>query len=142
MVGIVDDERDRLRRVPGSLEHVKAHARTELDRVSGCDPPRRVLGLAALAVNDLGADAVAQLEMAGDEVRMEVREDRVSDPQTVRGGIGQVLIDVTLGVDDSSHPAALVRHEVGRVGEATEVVLLEDHLSKCRGGACSALGAI
>ena len=44
-------------------------------------------------------------------------------------GLLDVLVDVALGVDDGSDPGALVRDQVRRVGQAAEVVLLEDHRS-------------
>jgi hypothetical protein len=59
-------------------------------------------------------------------------EQDVANAHPEAAGVIQVLVDVALGVDDRGRPTLLVRHEVGRVGEAAEVVLLEDHVSPRR----------
>ncbi len=59
---------------------------------------------------------------------MKVRQEHVPDLDPQPPCVVQVLIDVALGIDDRGLPALLVRHEIGRVGEAPEVVLPEDHV--------------
>ena len=43
------------------------------------------------------AGAIAQLEMPGDEVGVEVREEHVADRETMLSGEREVLVDVALG---------------------------------------------
>ena len=47
-----------------------------------------------------GAATVAQFQMAGDEIGVEVGEKDVTDPEAKFVGVGQVLLDNALGVDD------------------------------------------
>ena len=87
----------------------------------------RVLGLGPRAEVDRRARAVAQLEVAGEEVGVEVRQDDVLDPAAEPLGVREVLVDVALRVDHGGDAAALVGDEVGGMSEAAEVVLLQDH---------------
>ena len=87
--------------------------------------------------------AVAQLEMAGDEVRVEVGQEHVGDPAAERVRVLDVLLDVALRIDDHGRAARLVGDQIARVRETPEVVLLEDHRCPGRyaawrcGGVCS-----
>ena len=69
-------------------------------RVAVGERRERVLGLRRRAEIDRGADAIAQLEMAGDEVGVEVRQEDVRDAQAVLVGEREVLVDVALRIDD------------------------------------------
>ena len=60
----------------------------------------RELGLGAGAERDGGAGGIGQLQVPGQEVGVEVRLDDPLDGQPVGGGVGEVLADVALGVDD------------------------------------------
>ena len=60
----------------------------------------RVLGLRRAPRWIVGAGPVAQLQVAGDEVGVEVRQEHVADPAAEPVGVVQVLLDVALGVDD------------------------------------------
>src|SRR5262249_21161101 len=81
---------------------------------------------------DRGAGAVAQLEMTGDEVGVEVGEEDVRDAQAVRVGEGQVLIDVALRGDDGCGAGLLVADQVRRVREAIQIELVEDHVRRSK----------
>ncbi len=70
---------------------------------------------------------VAQLEVARQEVGVEMREDDMLDPETEPAGIGEVAVDVALRVDHRGETALLVADEIGGMCKAAEVVLLEDH---------------
>jgi len=65
--------------------------------------------------------------VAGNEVRVEVRQEDVPDAQTVLGGKRQVLIHVTLRIDDGSGVCLLVADQIRRVREAIQIELLQDH---------------
>ncbi len=88
-----------------------------------------VLGRGGSAEVDGGVAAIAELEMAGDEVGMEVREEDVADVQAESVSVVDVLLDVALRVDDDGRVAGFVADEIGGVREAAEVVLFEDHRS-------------
>ena len=96
---VVDQDRDRLRRVAGRLERDEPYL-PEVDRVAVGERRERVLGLGARAKVDPRAHAVAQLEVSGEKVCVEVREHDVLDPAAEALGVGEVLVDVALRVDD------------------------------------------
>src|SRR5262249_25525338 len=77
---------------------------------------------------DPGPHAVAQLQVARQEVGMEVREENVLDPAAELLDVGDVLVDVSLRIDDRRDPGLLVGHEVRSVSQAAEVVLLQYHV--------------
>ena len=83
--------------------------------------------LADCAEVDRRAETVAKLEMAGDEVRVEVRQEDVLDLEAVLAGEREIPIDVALRIDDGRHTRLLVTDEVRRVGETAEVELLKNH---------------
>ena len=65
--------------------------------------------------------------MAGNEVRVEVREKDVRDAEMMIRSERQVLIDVTLRIDDGRRPRVLVPDEIRRMREAIQIELFEDH---------------
>ena len=147
-IGIVDDQRDRLGRVTRRLERLQPHP-AEIDDVAVVERRERVLRLRGRAQIDRRAGAIAQLEVAGNEVGVEVREEDVLDPQAMLGGEREVLIDVTLRVDDGRRARLLVADQIRGVREAIQIELLEDHRSvlacrarvplfRCRAGGRSA----
>ena len=70
---------------------------------------------------------IAKFEVSGEEVSVEVGEKGMSDSESEFLGVDQVLVDVALGIDDDGGTALLVSEQVGGVGQAAEIVLLEDH---------------
>ncbi len=76
---------------------------------------------------DFRADAIAQLQMPGDEIGVEMREEYVLDLERVLGGKGDVLVGVALRVNDGCRACRLVSDEVGSVRQARQIELLEDH---------------
>ena len=85
------------------------------------------LGLGDRRVGDRGAGGGGQLEVAGQEVGVEVGLDHELDRQPLGLGVGEVLGDVALRVDDDGAPGRLVADQVRRVREAVQVVLVEQH---------------
>jgi hypothetical protein len=71
--------------------------------------------------------AIAQLEMAGDEVGMEVREKDMPDPEAFPGGIVKILSDVALRIHNGRDFRFLVGDQVRCVRETAEVVLFKNH---------------
>lgn len=147
VVGVlVHEDADGLGGVPGRLHDLQGDV-TEGDPLALGERADRVLGLGPSAVSDPGAGLVRHLQVAGDEVRMEVRVDHADHREAVRGGVGQVLGDVPARVDDHRLARALVGNHVRRLGEAVEVVLVEEHgnpfIEECapRGG-CEGVGPL
>ena len=62
---------------------------------------------------------------------MKVGEEDVRDAQAVLGGEREVLLDVALRIDDRRGLRLLVADQIGRVREAIQIELLEDHRRRC-----------
>ncbi len=95
----------------GCLERREANL-AELDDIPVGERREPVLGLRRRAQIDGGASPVAQFQMAGNEVGVKVREEHVRDAQAVLLGIGNILVDVALGVDDGSGMRPFVADEI------------------------------
>src|SRR4029077_8049776 len=83
-----------------SRQDLKAQPR-EVQRIAVLHGGEGVFRLGAGSQMDGGAAAVAQLQVAGDEVGVEVGEEDVSDLQPEFFGVRQVLLNVALRVDDN-----------------------------------------
>ena len=119
-------DRDPLGRVTGGLEDGEAGV-ARLDHVALVQRADVVLGGSAGAQADPRADALPQLEVAGYEIRVEVgQEDGLDRRAQLVGGV-EVLLDVPPRIDDDGAAARLVDDDVGRLGEAAEIELLDDH---------------
>ena len=76
---------------------------------------------------DRRAGPVAQLQVAGDEIGVKVRQDDMPNLEAVCAGKGEVLVDVALGIDDDRGVRRLVADEIRGVRQTSEVELLQDH---------------
>ena len=56
----------------------------------------------------------------------------LADLEAESFGVRQILLDVALRVDDDGGRTGLVSEKIGGVGEAAQVVLLEEHAPNCR----------
>jgi hypothetical protein len=65
--------------------------------------------------------------MPCEKVGVKVRQKDVADMDAEPLGIVQILLDITLWVDDDGGMAGLVGQQVRGVGETAEIVLLEEH---------------
>jgi hypothetical protein len=86
-----------------------------------------VLGPGPTAQVDLGTGAIAQLQMAGQEVGVEVGQEHVFDLKPELFSILHILIDVALRIDDSRRSRLFVTDQVRGMGQASQVVLLQNH---------------
>src|SRR5690349_7564717 len=107
----------------GSFQRLQANF-DELNSFSIFQRRERVFRFGSGAEINFGADAITEFEMACDEIGVEVRQEDVLDVKFVLGGEREVLIDVSLGVDDGGLAGCFVADEVRGVGEAAEVELL------------------
>ena len=82
------------------------------------------------AVDDLGAGAAGQLEVARQEVGVEVRLDHVLDAQLLGRCVVHVLVDVAARVDDDGPARRPVPDQVGGLRQAPEVVLAEEQRAR------------
>ncbi len=83
-----------------------------------------VFGFGQAAVSDPRSGGGGELEVAGDEVGVEVGVDHPGDGQVIRGRVGEVFGDVAARVDDDCLAGRFITNQVGAVGQASEVVLL------------------
>ena len=107
-----------------------------------CSGDERVLGLRLGAQVDGRAGPIAQLEVAGEEVGVQVRQEHVRDAQAVLAREREVLLDVALRIDDGGHAGVLVADEIRRVRETVQIELLEDHAAAPRGPAVVQCGSL
>ena len=111
---------------PGVSSTCEAQPR-ELERIAVLHRHEGVFRLGARAEMDGCAATVAQFQMAGDKVGVEMGEKDVADLEAKFLGVGQVLLNIALGVDDDRGRTGLVAQQVGGVGEAAQIVLFQDH---------------
>ena len=78
--------------------------------------------------------------MAGHEVRVKVSEKDVADPEAKFLGVGEILLDIALGVDDDGGRAGLVSEQIRSVGQAAQVVLFKNHSHLTAPGGTRLLG--
>jgi hypothetical protein len=76
---------------------------------------------------DFGAACGRHLQVAGEEVGVEVGFDDGVDDEAAGSGVLEIPRDVALRVDDDRPSGGLVTDQVGGVRQAAEEVLLEDH---------------
>lgn len=121
-----DHDRDRLGGVPRRV------ADLQLDLAQG-EPLAVLQGLGGevrrghVAVGDDGAGGGGQLEVTGQEVGVEVGLEDPLDGEAGGLGVGDVLGDVALGIDDDGPAGRLVADQVAVEGQAAQLVLAEEH---------------
>jgi len=128
---VVDEQRNRFDRMPRRFENLDPD-RSEIDRGAIPDGLEFIFGNRLPAEADGGAHAVAQFEMTRDEIGVKVRQEDVHDAEVVIRRKRQVLIDVTLRIDDGGRAAFFVGNDVRRMREAVQIKLFEDHVSIMR----------
>ncbi len=126
LLEIEDQNRNRLDGVAGSFEDLEAQSR-KLQRIAVLHRHERIFRLSAGAEIDGRAATVPQFQMAGHEIGVKVGQEDVADLQAEFLGIGQVLLDIALRVDDDRGRAGLVSDQIGSVCQATQIVLFQDH---------------
>ena len=110
----------------GSFEDLETKA-GELEGVAIFHGDEFVFGLGLCAEADVCAAVVAEFEVPGEKVGVEVSEEDVADLNAELCGIVEVLLDVALWVDHDCGCAGFVGDEVGGVRETAQVVLFEEH---------------
>ena len=72
----------------------------------------RELGVGSLPITDRRAGLVGELEVAGDEIGVEVSLDDALDRQLFMNRVGEVSGDVALRIDDDGATGGLVADQV------------------------------
>jgi hypothetical protein len=108
------------------LECLEAHTAKRED-VPILKGPEGVLSLCAGAQADGGADTVAQFQVPGQKIGMEVGEEHVPNLHIVLFGITQILRDVPLRVDDNGSTSGFVSNKIRGMRQTTKIILLQDH---------------
>jgi len=130
VVVYVHDKGNRFRGVPGRLQRLDAHV-AEIDDAAVANRRERVFGVGGAAEIDRGAGAVTQLEVAGNEIGVEVGQKDMGDAQAVIRSERQVLIDVALRIDDRGQGTPLIANKVRCVRQAVQIELSQDHRRAC-----------
>jgi hypothetical protein len=121
-----DLDADGLPGVTRSFHDLERHL-AERDAFAVGEVADRVLGVGAPPVTDPRAGRLGQLEVAGEEVGVDVCVDHADDAELLFPGVGEVLGDVAARVDNDRSAGGPVADQVGRMGQAVQVVLREDH---------------
>jgi len=125
---VVYDERNRLDCVARRLQNFDANG-SKIDHRAVAHRFEPVFGNGFSSQTDGRANAVAQLEVARNEVGVKMRQEHINNAQVVLRCECQILIDVTLRVDNGRDTTLLVGNDVGGVREAVQVELLENHVT-------------
>jgi len=125
---VVHEQRNRFDRMPRRFQSLDPD-RSEIDHRAVANRLEFIFRDRFPTEADDRAHAVAQLEVAGNEIRVEVRQEDVRDTKVVIGRERQILIDVALRIDDSRGTALLISNDVRGVCETVEIKLLEEHMS-------------
>ena len=123
---LVHHDADRLRRVTRRGEDLEGDL-AEHEPLPVVQRLDRELDVGALAVGDDGAGRRGQLEVAAEEVGVDVGLDHPLDRQPLGGCLLEVHVDVAPRIDDHGATRRLVTDQVRGVREARQVVLREDH---------------
>src|ERR1700719_1732552 len=120
---------DRLGSVAGRLQNFQANA-SEFQNVAVVKRGERVPGFGRRAKINRCAYAVAQLQMPGDEIGVQMGQKYVFDLESVLSSKRNVLVGIALGVDDGSRRGGLVTDNVRSVRQAREIKLLKEHAAQ------------
>src|SRR6202021_2786816 len=90
---IVNDDGDRFRSVARRFQHLQAYA-SEFERFAVAKRSKRIRRFSRGAQVDSCARSIAQLQMPGDKIGVEMRQKYVLDLEPVLGGKRNVLVRV------------------------------------------------
>ena len=108
------------------FQHLQAHA-PEFDNFAIAQGSKRVRRFRRGAEINRGALAIAQFQMPGDKIGVEMGQEHVLNFESVLGGKRDVLVRVALRVHDGGRACRLVSNQIGSVRQARQIELFEDH---------------
>ena len=123
---IENQDGDRLNRMPGSFEHLQPQAR-KIKRVAVLHRHEGIFGFSLGAQVDSSAAPVAQFQMSGEEIGVKVSEKDVLDSEAGFLSVGQILLDVSLRIDDDPSRRSFIAEQIGGVRETAQVILFQDN---------------
>jgi hypothetical protein len=71
---------------------------------------------------------IAQFQMPGDKIGMQMSQYHVLNFECVLGGEGDILFRVALRVNDGGRACRLISNQIGGVRKARKIELFEDHI--------------
>ena len=104
---IEHQDRNRLDGMARGLDDLQTQSR-KVERVAILHWNEGILGCGAGTQMDDCPTAIAKFQVAGDEVRVEVRKEDVADLEAKFGRIVQILLNVALWIDDDRGRTGLV----------------------------------
>jgi len=124
-VQIVDEDGNRLRRVAWRFQRLQSHA-SELKNVAIVKRSERVSRFGRRAEINRRAYTVAQFQVPGYEISVEMRQKNVLDLEYVLGGKRNVLVRVALRINDRCRACRFVSNQIGSVRQTRQVELLKN----------------
>ena len=125
-VQIENHDRNGFGRVARRFQHFQAHA-TEFEKVAVVVRGKCIPGLGRGAHMNFRAGAIAQLQMSGDKIGVQMGEKDVLNFKSVLGGKLNVLVGVALRINHDGGAGRLISNDVRRVRQTWQIELLEDH---------------
>ena len=111
---VVNQQRDAFGSVTWRLHDFQADV-AELDDVAVFDGVEVVLRFGSGSEINVSPGLLSQLDVTGEEVRMEVRQEDVLNLPAICLSVVEVLLNVPLRIDDGRNPRAFISNHVGRV---------------------------
>src|SRR4051812_50102862 len=99
LLKVEDQDRNGLDRMARRLQDLEPHPR-KIQAVAVLHGDEWVLRVRAGAEMNGGAAAITELQMPGNEVGMKMRQEYVPDMQAKIRGVVQVLLDISLRIDN------------------------------------------
>jgi hypothetical protein len=96
---IIHQDADGLGSVPWGLKDFETHT-AEFEGVTVFERREGVIGLGLRSKADSRPDAVPELQVAGEKIRMKMGEENVADVASMLGGILQIVVDVALRINN------------------------------------------
>src|SRR5215472_1785589 len=126
VVQVKNQDRDRFRRVAGSLERLQTYA-AKFNEVVVAKRGKRVSCFGRGPQVDCRSHPIAQFQVSGDKIRMKMRQKHVLNLEPVLGRKRGVLFGVSLWINDGGCAGRLVPNQVRSVRQARKIKLLKDH---------------
>jgi hypothetical protein len=82
-----------------------------------------ILGHGAGTETNGGACPVAQCEMSGQEIGMEVCQKNVTNTQSILCSVLEILVDVTLWIDDYGTAGGYIANQLRGMCQTAQIVL-------------------
>ena len=117
--------------MPRRLQYLQAQSR-KIQRIAVLHRDKFVVGLGPRPKPNLRAAAIAQLQMPGKKVSMEVGEEDIANRHAEPLGVGQILLDIPLRINDDRSLAGLVGDQIRGMGQTAQIVLFQEHTANLR----------